>query len=195
MLSSIVRTALRYRLVVVLLVTGLAAIQLSRLPTARYDVFPEFTAPTVVLETAAPGFSALQTEQVITDRLERNLTGLPGVARMRSSSESGLSVIHLVFHGGTNPYQDRQRVAGRLSELGGVLPAGIVPRLAPMQSSTGTALEIGLYATRHDMSLEHLTAIAEIELRPALQAVPGVANVVIFGDRGTGEDDCAAHLQ
>lgn len=182
MLSSIVRTALRYRLVVVLLVTGLAAIQLSRLPTARYDVFPEFTAPTVVLETAAPGFSALQTEQVITDRLERNLTGLPGLAKMRSSSESGLSVIHLVFHGGTNPYQDRQRVAGRLSELGGVLPAGSWPRLAPMQSSTGTALEIGLYA-KHDMSLEQLTAIAETELRPALQAVPGVANVVIFGAR------------
>ena len=182
MLSPIVRAALRYRLVVVLLVAGFAAVQLSRLPTARYDVFPTFTAPTVVIQTAAPGFSALQTEQVVTDRLERTLTGLPGLAKMRSSSESGLSVIHLVFHGGTDPYQDRQRVAGRLSELGGVLPAGILPRLAPMQSSTGTALEIGLYA-RRGMSLERLTAIAEAGLRPALQAVPGVANVVIFGAR------------
>ncbi len=45
MLSSIVRSALRYRLVVVLLVAGLAAIQLARLPYAHYDVFPEFTAP------------------------------------------------------------------------------------------------------------------------------------------------------
>ena len=193
MLSSIVRSALRYRLVVVLLVAGLAAIQLARLPYAHYDVFPEFTAPTVLVETAAAGFSALQTEQVITDLLERNLTGLPGLATMRSTSESGLSVIHLVFHGGTDPYADRQRVAGRLAELGAVLPAGIVPRLAPMQSSTGTALEIGLYAN-HGMSLEQLTAIAETEVRPALQAIPGVANVVIFGARPP-QFDVAVRLQ
>ena len=182
LLSAIVRAALRYRLVVVLLVGGLAAIQIARLPGARYDVFPEFTAPTVVIETATPGFSALQTEQLVTDRLERRLTGLPGLARMRSTSEAGLSVVHLVFHGGTDPFGDRQRVAGRLAELGGALPAGIVPRLAPMQSSTGTALEIGLYPTGH-MSLERLTAIAETEVRPALLAVPGVANIVMFGAR------------
>ncbi|OYV85271.1 MAG: acriflavin resistance protein, partial [Acidiphilium sp. 21-68-69] len=163
-------------------VAGLAAIQIARLPGARYDVFPEFTAPTVLIESATPGFSALQTEQLVTDRLERRLTGLPGLARMRSTSEAGLSVVHLVFHGGTDPYADRQRVAGRLAELGGTLPAGIVPRLAPMQSSTGTALEIGLYP-RAGMSLERLTAIAETELRPALLAVPGVATIVIFGAR------------
>ncbi|HQT74683.1 MAG TPA: efflux RND transporter permease subunit [Acidiphilium sp.] len=182
MLPAIVRIALRYRLVVVLVVAGLAAIQIARLPGARYDVFPEFTAPTVLIESATPGFSALQTEQLVTDRLERRLTGLPGLARMRSTSEAGLSVVHLVFHGGTDPYADRQRVAGRLAELGGTLPAGIVPRLAPMQSSTGTALEIGLYP-RAGMSLERLTAIAETELRPALLAVPGVATIVIFGAR------------
>ena len=182
MLAAIVRSALRFRLVVVLLVAGLAALQLSRLPSARYDVFPEFTAPTVVIETEAPGLSAEQTEQAITDRLENDLTGLPGLATMRSTSQAGFSAIHLVFHGGTNPYGDRQRVAGRLAELGGELPAGIVPRLAPMQSSTGTALEIGLWA-RHGMSLRRLTAIAETQVRPALQAVAGVAHVVIFGAR------------
>ncbi len=182
MLPAIVRIALRYRLVVVLVVAGLAAIQIARLPGARYDVFPEFTAPTVLIESATPGFSAVQTEQLVTDRLERRLTGLPGLARMRSTSEAGLSVVHLVFHGGTDPYADRQRVAGRLAELGAILPAGVVPRLAPMQSSTGTALEIGLYP-RAGMSLERLTAIAETELRPALLAVPGVAKIVIFGAR------------
>ncbi len=145
-------------------------------------MFPEFTAPTVLIESATPGFSAVQTEQLVTDRLERRLTGLPGLARMRSTSEAGLSVVHLVFHGGTDPYADRQRVAGRLAELGAILPAGVVPRLAPMQSSTGTALEIGLYP-RAGMSLERLTAIAETELRPALLAVPGVAKIVIFGAR------------
>lgn len=181
MLAPIVRNALRFRLVVVLVVAGLAAIQVSRLPSASYDVFPEFTAPTVLIEAEAPGFSARQTEQVITDRLERNLTGLPGLATMRSTSESGLSVIQLVFHGGTDPYGDRQRVAGRLAELGGILPAGIVPRLAPMQSSTGTALEIGLYS--HRLPLSRVTAIAETEVQPALQASPGVANVVMFGAR------------
>ena len=179
MLTRIVRAALRYRLVVLLAVAGLAAIQIARLPSANYAIFPQFVAPTVNVETAAPGFGPGKTEEAVTDRLERAFSGLPGLAVMRSTSQFGLSMVHLIFHGGTDPYRDRSLVTGRLAAFESTLPKGVVPLVAPMQSAAGNVLSIGLTSSK--LSLSRLTAIAETVLRPALRAVPGVANVVMYG--------------
>lgn len=179
MLAAIIRAAIRFRIAVVLAVAGLAAIQIAKLPDARYGVFPEFVAPTVLVETATPGLSARETEQTVTDPLERGFTGVPGLAVMRSTSQPGLSAISLVFHGGTDPLTDRSLVTGRLAEVGGKLPPGMSPTLVPMQSAAGTVLGVGLHSDT--LTLPQVTAIAQTELRPALRAVPGVANVVMYG--------------
>jgi CzcA family heavy metal efflux pump len=179
MLQSIIRLSLRYRLVVVLAVAGFALIAAARLPNAHYGVFPTFSPPTVQVQTAATGLDPHETELAVTDQLEQGLGGLTGLATMQSQSSAGLSVVKLVFHGGTNLYLDRERVAGRLSSLTTALPPGSTPAIMPLQSATGTAVDIALDAP--GMSLMKLTAITENVVRPALRAVPGVANVVVFG--------------
>lgn len=179
MLTGIVRAALRYRLVVVLAVAGFALIEAAHLPYAHYGVFPEFVPPSVQVQTAAPGLDPRGVERAVTDRIEQGLGGLAGLAALRSQSAAGVSVVDVVFHGGTNVYRDRERVAGRLAAIGAGLPRGAVPVIVPMQSATGTAVDIGLEAP--GMSLMRLTAIAQTLVRPALRAVPGVANAVMFG--------------
>jgi CzcA family heavy metal efflux pump len=179
MLYAIIRLSLRYRLVVVLAVAGFALIAAGRLPNAHYGVFPEFSPPTVQVQTAVAGLDPHEIELAITDQLEQGFGGLTGLATMQSQSSAGLSVVKLVFHGGTDIYLDRERVAGRLSSLTAALPPGATPAIMPLQSATGTAVDIALNAP--GMSLMKLTTITENVVRPALRAVPGVANVVVFG--------------
>lgn len=179
MIEAIVRIALRYRVMVVLAVLGLAVLAGAALPDAHYGVFPAFAPPTVQIQTNAPGLNPREVEHVVTDRLEQGLSGLPGIAALRSQSGAGLSVVNLVFHGGTDVAADRALVAGRLASLAAGLPAGVVPVIMPMQSATGTAVVVGLDAP--GMSLMRLSALTETIVRPALLAVPGVANVVVFG--------------
>jgi CzcA family heavy metal efflux pump len=179
MLPAIIRLSLRFRLVVVLAAAGVALLAAAALPNAHYGVFPEFSAPTVEIQTGVPGLGPREIELSVTDRLEQGLGGIPGVAAMRSQSSAGISVISLVFHGGTDVNLDRERVAGRLASLIASLPSGAQPVIMPMQSATGTAVEIGLDAP--GMSLTRLSTITATVIRPALLAVPGVANVVVFG--------------
>lgn len=179
MLGAIVRAALRNRLIVVLAVVGFALLEIAQLPNAHYGVFPQFTPPSVQVQAAAPGLDPRAVELAVTDRIEQGLGGLNGLAALRSQSESGVSIVDVVFHGGTDVYRDRTHVAGRLAAIAAGLPPGVVPVIVPMQSATGTAVDIGLDAP--GMRLTRLTAIAETLVRPALRAVPGVANAVIFG--------------
>ncbi|SIQ72081.1 MULTISPECIES: efflux RND transporter permease subunit [Acidiphilium] len=179
MIEAIIRLSLRYRLLVVFGIGAVALFAAAALPAAHYGVFPEFAPPTVQIQTNAAGLDPREIEHAVTDRLEQGLSGLPGIAAIRSESSTGLSVINLVFHGGTDVAADRASVAGRLTSLTASLPPRAVPVIMPRQSATGTAVVIGLDAPA--MPLMRLSAITQTTIRPALLAVPGVANVVVFG--------------
>ncbi len=181
MLTTLIRTALRFRLLVVLVIAGLCVIEIAQLPGAHYGVFPEFAPPTVRISTEAPGFGPRGVERAVTTPIEQGLFGLRDLSAMRSQSQAGVSTVQLVFAGGTKAAADKTRVATRLAGIEAGLPRGVVPVIAPLQSATGTAVEIGLTAPHR--SLTTLTALADTLVRPALRAVPGVANVVIFGAR------------
>jgi Cu/Ag efflux pump CusA len=135
MLQAIVGWSLRYRVVVVCLALLLLGFGLYASYRARLDVFPDFAPPMVVIQTEAPGLSALEVEQLVTVRIESAVNGVPRLDTMRSKSIQGLSVITLVFEDGADVYRARQQVAERLAEVGGDLPAGVKPpRLAPLTS-------------------------------------------------------------
>ncbi len=180
-MRAIVQFCLRFRWVVVLAALGLALLGLLAVARAPYDVFPEFSPPTITVVTNAAGLAPRQIEALVTTPIEDSLNGIPGLAVLRSQSMEGLSVITVVFHGGTSVYLDQQLVAQRLATLSASLPPRAKPVIAPLQSSTGVALSIGLTAPK--LSLMRLTEIARWTVRPALLAVPGVSKVVIFGAR------------
>jgi Cu/Ag efflux pump CusA len=179
MLSTVIRFCLRFPRLV--MVAGLAMMVLGIMATvdARYDVFPEFGQPTITVETLSVGLAPTQIEGLVTTPVEDALMGTPGLGTLRSISQAGLSRVTAVFKGTTDIYADQQLIAGRLGALAGKLPAGAVPVIAPLQSSTGVALTVGLRSDKH--SLMQLTELARWTIRPALLAVPGVAKVVIFG--------------
>src|SRR5690348_499818 len=121
MLSAIVQFSLRFRGIVIALACALLSYGVYSLTQARYDVFPEFAPPQVVVQTEAPGLSPEQVEVLVTQPIENALIGVSGIGTLRSGSVQGLSVITVVFRPSSSIYLDRQVVSERLSTLSGQL--------------------------------------------------------------------------
>ncbi|MGC9271381.1 efflux RND transporter permease subunit [Acidiphilium sp.] len=179
MLETIVRLSVRHRFLVVSGAVILFLLGIHSVLEARPAVFGSFLSPRVTVVTRIPGLAPRAVELEVTDRLEQGLGGISGLAATDSRSESGISVVHLVFHSKTSLSADRKAVSGRLTSLIRELPPGANPVVAPTVSTTAIATEIGL--TSRILSSRDLTSIAESQLRPALQAISGVAKVTIYG--------------
>ena len=178
MLIKLIRFSLRFRGFVLvsagllMLVGGLVA---TRTPV---DVLPDLTAPSVTVLTEAPGFAPEEVELLVTFPLESVLNGAPGVRRLRSVSGAGVSVIWVEFDWGQEVYLARQIVSERLQEAD--LPVGASrPRLGPVSSIMGEITFLAL--TSEELSAQRLRRIAETDVRRALLAIPGIAQVVPIG--------------
>jgi CzcA family heavy metal efflux pump len=181
MLRTIVINSLRYPWLVTIAWLAVGAAGALALRTAGYDVFPEFAPPAVTIETTLGGLAPEDVEALVTTPIEHAVIGSPGLAVMRSESVPGFSTVTAVFRGGTDLFRDRELVAERVATAAPLLPASAHPVLVPSLSSTGNVRDIGLTSAR--LSLIRLTRIAQSEVLPALLAVPGVADVVMFGGR------------
>ncbi|MGH9468706.1 MAG: efflux RND transporter permease subunit [Terriglobia bacterium] len=179
MLKSIVRFSLRFRGIVIALACAVLAYGVYSLRTARYDVFPEFAPPEVSIQTEAPGLSPEQVEQIVTTPIENAVIGVTGIKAVRSGSIQGLSVITVIFKNKGSIYLDRQLVAERLGTLTGQLPAGVAPVMTPLTSTTSWVMEVALSSQK--LSPMDLTTVANWVVKRRLLAVPGVANVSVFG--------------
>src|SRR5712691_1044975 len=180
MIRPLVEFSIRYRGVVIALACVLLVYGINAAAHAKLDVFPEFAPPQVVIQTEAAGLASEQVEQLVTRPIELAVNGVANLESIRSQSIQGLSVITAVFQGGTDIYRARQMVSERLSTAASQLPQGVrAPQMAPLTSATSMILDIGL--TSEKRSLMELRTFADWTLRPRLLAVPGVANVVIFG--------------
>lgn len=180
MLSALIRFSVRRHGTVIALALLLLLYGGYRLGFAGLDIFPEFSAPRVVIQTEAPGLTAEQVETLVTQRLEKRLGGINGLETIRSESIQGLSVVTVIFGEKTDAYRNRQLVEERLTVLTGELPEGVAPPvLVPLSSASATILTIGLRSDTH--SLMELRELVDWNLAPRLLSVAGVADVNVFG--------------
>jgi CzcA family heavy metal efflux pump len=180
MLAAIIRAALRFPVWVALLAALLLGFGVQQLRTASYDVFPDFVPAQTTVQVEAPGFTALQVEQRVTQPIENAVNGATGVDVVRSQSIQGLAVVNVVFKEGSDPFRDRQLIAERVAEAAADLPQGVqAPSLSPMVSSTMDLLKFGLVSNR--LSPIALRSLADWTIKPRLLAVPGVADAIVFG--------------
>lgn len=179
MMSALVRFAIRFHGVIIGLASLVVVYGLYSLTRANLDVFPEFSPTQVVIQTESPGLTAELVEALVTQPIENAVSGTVGIDTMRSQSIPGLSVVTVIFKEGTDIYRNRQVAAERLATLTSQLPKGIVPNITPLASSASTVLGLGI--TSDTRSLMELRTLVDWTIRPHLMAVPGVADVNVFG--------------
>ena len=178
----IIATSLKFRYLVIAFAAVLLFFSIQSLGHQKIDVFPEFAPVSVEIQTSCLGLSPTEVESLTTVPLEAALQGVPGVYDVRSDSEPQLSAIFLYFRSGTNQLHARQLVQERLQTTAPSLPTWCdPPQMYPIVSATSRVMQIGLTSTT--VSALDLSTIANWTIRPRLMAVPGVANVAIWGDQ------------
>jgi len=180
MLTALVEFSIRFRGAVLALACVLIAFGIYTAQHAKYDVYPEFSPPQVVVQTEAPGLSSGDVETLVTRPVEYALNGTPGLQTIRSQSIQGLSVVTVVFRDDTDIFRARQMVSERIAEASTRMPQGVkLPAMAPLVGATSLTLVVGL--TSKQATAMDLRTFAEWTMRPRLLGVPGVARVSLFG--------------
>lgn len=182
MLAALIGSSLRQRALVLALAAVLTVLGVRSAMSAKFDVFPEFAPPIVEVQTEAPGLATEDVEALVTVPIETAVNGVPGLATLRSKSVLGLSSVVLVMDRAADPVRTRQMVQERLATVIPRLPAAVRPpvMLAPL-SATSRVMKIGLWSDKLDQMT--MTETARWTICPRLMAVPGVANVAMWGAR------------
>ena len=145
MLNSIIRNALRYRMLVVVISMAMLGYGTYLATTMPIDVFPDLDRPRVIILTECPGLATEEVETLVTQPIETALLGASGVQAVRSQTTAGLNVIYIEFDWSTEIRAARQTVQERLATLAGVLPEGIRPQMTPPASIMGQIMIAGMY--------------------------------------------------
>lgn len=179
MMSALVRFAIRFYGVMIGLALLVIVYGAYSLTQSDLNVFPEFSPTQVVIQTESPGLSASLVEKLVTQPIENVISGAIGIKSLRSQSIPGLSIITVIFQDKSDIYRNRQIVAEHLNMLGSQLPPGIVPNITPLTSSASTVMGIGV--TSDKLSLMQLRTLVDWHLTPHLMAIPGVADINVYG--------------
>ncbi len=145
MLNSVIRNALRYRMLVVVISMATLGYGTYLATTMPIDVFPDLDRPRVIILTECPGLATEEVETLVTQPIETALLGASGVQAVRSQTTAGLNVIYIEFDWSTEIRAARQTVQERLATLAGVLPEGIRPQMTPPASIMGQIMIAGMY--------------------------------------------------
>jgi copper/silver efflux system protein len=181
MIPRVIELCARHRLLV-LLITGVAlawagwAVQRTPL-----DAVPDLSDPQVIVFTDWMGRAPDLVQAQVTYPLVRALQSTPGVRTVRGYSMFGMSFIYVIFEDGTDLYWARTRVAEQTGRAQRLLPAGVAPVLGPDATGVGWVYQYALLDTTGRLDLARLRELQDFTVRPALQAVPGIAEIASLG--------------
>lgn len=186
MLNKIIRFSLNNKLFILLAAALLVVAGIYSARNMDVDVFPDLTAPTVVVMTDAHGMAAEEVERLVSFPIETAVNGATNVRRVRSTSLQGSSFVFVEFDWGMDVFRARQIVSEKMTTLAEQLPEDITPTLAPQSSVMGEILFIGLQLDSTSSgavttSMQDLRTLAEWVVKPAILGTGGVSQVTIIG--------------
>ena len=188
MFERLIQFAIEQRIVVMLAVLLMAGLGIASYQKLPIDAVPDITNVQVQINTSAPGFSPLETEQRVTFSIETSMAGLPGLQQTRSLSRSGLSQVTVIFEDGTDLFFARQLVGERLQIAKDQLPEGVDAVMGPISTGLGEiflwtveAKEGALKEDGTPYTPTDLRVIQDWIIKPQLRNVPGVAEINTIG--------------
>jgi Cu(I)/Ag(I) efflux system membrane protein CusA/SilA len=181
MVERIIELSVRYKWAVFGVVLAIALFAADSVRKTPLDALPDLSDPQVIIYTEWMGRSPDLVEDQITYPLVRALQSTPGVQTVRGYSMFGMSFTYALFGEGTDIYWARTRVLEQLGRVQQLLPPGVSPTLGPDASGIGWVYQYVLKDATGRLDLAELRTLQDFTVRPALQAVNGVAEVASLG--------------
>jgi len=180
-LEKLINFSARNVLLTLMLVSAAAVWGYRSLSTAPLDAVPDLSDVQVIVFTNWPGRSPDLVEDQITYPLTTTLLAAPEVRFVRGQSFMGLSFVYVIFEDGTDMYWARSRVLEYLNSAAPKLPDDVRPTLGPDATGVGWVYQYALIDKSGSQSLADLRSLQDFNLRYALEAVEGVAEVASVG--------------
>ena len=166
-----VATTMAFLILIVLGIVSFRMLPIDLLPKV------EFTQLTVRVNY--PNVGPEEVEQIITDRIENAVAGLPNLERVTSQSEEGSSRVRLEFARGTNIDEAANDLRAALDGLRDELPLeASTPRVFKLDLDRIEVVSLAVTSTR---DLEEVTRLLEEELARRFEQIPGVGAIDIRG--------------
>ena len=180
MLDKIIKFSLNNKYLILCCYTLLTIVGIHTASQMDIDVFPDLTAPTVVVMTDCHGMAAEEVERLVTFPIETSVNGATGVRRVRSLSSQGFSFVWVEFDWNADIFQSRQIVNEKLVTVSAQMPQGVgIPVMAPQSSVMG---EIFMVSIQSDStSMMDLRTLADWTVKPLILATGGVSQVTNIG--------------
>ena len=181
MIGRIIAWCAKNRLATLLLVGLATAWGVLSLRNTALDAVPDLSDVQVIVFSEWMGRAPDLIEDNITYPVVSSMLGSPRVTAVRGQSMFGMSFVNVIFEDGTDMYWARSRVLEKLSTISNKLPQGVTPILGPDATGVGWVFEYALIDKTGHTTLQQLQSLQDWNIRYALQAVPGVAEVASVG--------------
>src|SRR4029453_11425845 len=175
-----IRAVIRWRLVVWLLVAAGVVFSLFALGTASLDAIPDISDPQIVVYVKWPRSPQLL-ETEVTEPLISALVGSPDIQSIRGSSHMGYSFVYVILNKSARRDRAQQLVLDRINTIRPQLPPDASVTLGPNASSMGWIYQYALIDRQKLGDLRELRLLNETQIKPALETVPGIAEVASVG--------------
>ena len=184
MLARLTEVALRQRLLTLLAAALLAIWGFQAYRGLPIDAFPDVSPTQVLVSVRAPGLTPEELEARVTVPVELAMKGIPDLVRMRSTTRFSVTLLTFEFAEGTDIYwaraQVNERLQGALEGLPSAASGGLAPIITPLAEMLMFTLERTGPGTL-PLSPEEARTLMDWVIRPALRAVPGVADINVLG--------------
>ena len=163
-----------------IILAGLVAI--PTLPIARY---PELAPPAVTVSAFYTGANAQAVESAVTTPLEQAINGVEGMSYITSSStNSGFATITVTFDVDRDQDLAAVDVQNRVNQALGRMPAEVRQNgISVTKVSTGFIGGLGFFSRDNRYSSQFISNYIDLYIRDAIKRVPGVGDVIVFGER------------
>jgi HAE1 family hydrophobic/amphiphilic exporter-1 len=155
------------------------------IPTLPISLYPTLAPPQVVVTSNYIGANSKDVESAVTTILETSINGVEGMRYMSStSSNDGTSAITVTFNTGYDLNIAAVDVQNRVASAQGRLPAVVNNTgITITKANPNFVLAVGFISPDKSLSQAFISNYIDVYIKDALKRVPGVGDVIIFGER------------
>lgn len=178
-MASITEVAIKRPLLITVIFVTLILFGFVSYKTLNYNLFPKFDIPVIMVQTVYPGAASDEVESSVTKPLEDAVSSIEGVDMLSSSSMEGVSMITVSLLSGTDAVQAQLDAERKINQIKSTLPEDVKDPVVSRFSMDD--LPILSMSITSGMSSTEMYDFVDLQLKPMLTNVPGVAQIKIIG--------------